>query len=290
MLLVLRRSADPRYRNPVHQFIYDALKTFRMQQECWKIDSLDIYKGIRRIAAIYNSCGGDAREAVFRYCEETGCLSKTAFRYLEDAIGIRARQTEKIVDWDENESEVIEDIVPDGMGDLSYVLWNAWMADAVRKAMDKLPWRDRTILNARYAICNNCGGTLPWKEQYTYKEIMSLFGAGTEIGAEKACGTALNRLIKQLAEDNAIRVLNYERVKPEPGEKKRAAAAYRYQADCNGEWGEIQFDFEKRKAEILRLADWDTSRTKLYAKRVIGRILRTGGNDLPKKERIVFER
>ena len=73
------------------------------------------------------------------------------------------------------------------MGDLCYVLWNAWMADAVRKAMDKLPWRDRTILNARYAICNNCGGTLPWKEQYTYKEIMSLIGAGTEIGAEKAC-------------------------------------------------------------------------------------------------------
>ena len=72
--------------------------------------------------------------------------------------------------------------------------------------------------------------------------------------------------------------------------KEIAAATYRYQADCDGEWGEIQFDFEKRKAKILHLADWDTSRTKLYAKRVIGRILRTGGNDFPKKERIVFER
>ena len=72
--------------------------------------------------------------------------------------------------------------------------------------------------------------------------------------------------------------------------KKIAAATYRYQADCDGEWGEIHFDFVKRKAEILRLADWDTSRTKLYAKKIIDRILRTGGNDLPKKERIVFER
>ena len=72
--------------------------------------------------------------------------------------------------------------------------------------------------------------------------------------------------------------------------KRIAAATYRYQADCDGEWGEIQFDFEKRKAEILQLADWDTSRTNLYAKKVIDRILRTGGNDLPKKARIVFER
>lgn len=281
---------DTKFLTYIHQFIYDAFKTFRMQQECWQIDSLDTYKGIRRIGAIYNSCGGDAREAISLYCKETGCQRKTALWYLEQAIGIRARQTEKIVDWEEDESEVIEDIVPDGKGDLCYVLWNAWMADAVRKAMDKLPWRDRTILNARYAICNDCGGILPWKEQYTYKKIMPIIGAGTETGAEKACNTALKKLIKQLAEDNAIRVLDYERIKPEPGEKKKAAAAYRYQADCDGEWGEIQFDLDAGTAEIIRLADWDTSKSHLYAQRVIAQILPTGGKHLPRKNRIVFER
>lgn len=281
---------EAKFLTYIHQFIYDAFKTFRMQQEYWKIDSLDIYKGIRRIAAIYNSCGGDAREAVSRYCEETGCLSKTAFRYLEDAIGIRARQTDVIIDQDENEEAIIEDVIPDGMGDLCYVLWNAWMADAVRKAMDKLPWRDRTILNARYAICNNCGGVLPWKEQYPYKKIMQIIGAGSETGAEKACNTALKRLVKQLAEDNAIRVLDYERIKTEPVEKKKATVAYRYQADCDGEWGEIYFSFEKNTAQIRCLADWDTSRSHLYAQRVIAQILPTGGKNLPKKNRIIFER
>lgn len=281
---------EAKFLTYIHQFIYDAFKTFRMQQESWKIDSLDIYKGIRRIGAIYNSCGGDAREAISRYCKETGCLPKTALRYLEDAIGIRARQTEVIIDQDENEEAIIEDVIPDGKGDLCYVLWNAWMADAARKAMDKLSWRDRTILNARYAICNNCGGVLPWKEQYPYKKIMQIIGAGSETGAEKACNTALKRLVKQLAEDNAIRVLDYERIKPEPGEKKKAAAAYRYQADCDGEWGEIYFDFEKKTAQIRRLADWDTSRSHLYAQRVIAQILPTGGKNLPKKNRIVFER
>ena len=281
---------EAKFLTYIHQFIYDAFKTFRMQQEYWKIDSLDIYKGIRRIAAIYNSCGGDAREAVSRYCKETGCQKKTALRYLEQAIGIRARQTEVIIDQDENEEAVIEYIVPDRMGDLCYVLWNAWMANAVRKAMDKLSWRDQTILNSQYAICNNCGGVLPRKEKYPYKKIMHIIGAGSETGAEKACNTALKRLVKQLAEDNVIRVLDYEWIKPKSDEKEKAAAIYRYQADCDGEWGEIYFDFEKNTAQIRRLADWDTSRSHLYAQKVIAQILPTGGKHLPKKNRIVFER
>ena len=72
--------------------------------------------------------------------------------------------------------------------------------------------------------------------------------------------------------------------------KKIAAAIYRYQADCDGEWGEIQFDFEEQNAKIVQLADWDTTNTKIYAKKVIDHILRTDGSNLPKKERIVFER
>ena len=74
------------------------------------------------------------------------------------------------------------------------------------------------------------------------------------------------------------------------GRKQKTAATYRYQADCDGEWGEIQFDFEKRNAEILSLADWDTSKSHLYARKVIDCIMRTGGTDLPKEKRIVFER
>ena len=32
--------------------------------------------------------------------------------------------------------------------------------------------------------------------------------------------------------------------------KKIATAIYEYQADCDGEWGEISFDFENGTAEI----------------------------------------
>lgn len=243
----------------MYEFIGDALTSFRMREECWTIDSLDIYKGIRRMAAIYNANGGNAQNAIEKFCEETGCKPKTAAEYLDQVIGIRARQTEVIVDWDENDTEIIEDILPSRMGDLCYVLCNHWKLKAVRESFEKLSWRDRMILQARNAICHNCGGMRPMKEQYSFREISNLIGSSTDKGAEKSYHRALDRFTAQLAEDNVIRVVDMVRIEPERVKKENAAATYRYQADCDGEWGEIQFDFEKRKAEILRLADWDTS-------------------------------
>jgi len=283
-------SRDAKFLTYLHQFIYDAFKAFRMQQECWNIDSLDIYKGIRRMAAIHNANNQDKQKSVELFCHETGCKPKKAMEYLEQAIGIRARQTEIMIDQDEDEEAIIEDVTPDGVGDLCYVLWNQWMAEAVRNAMEKLPWRDQTILKARYAICDNCGGVRPMKEQYSYREIANLIGAGTDKGAEKACNTALKKLTAQLAQDNAIRVVDFELISTEKSQKKIAAAIYRYLADCDGEWGEIKFDFSKNQATILQLADWDTSKSHLYAQRVIQQILPTNGKHLPKKQRIVFER
>ena len=41
--------------------------------------------------------------------------------------------------------------------------------------------------------------------------------------------------------------------------KKIAAAVYLYQADNDGEWGELRFEFENGTAEIVKLADWNTT-------------------------------
>ena len=51
--------------------------------------------------------------------------------------------------------------------------------------------------------------------------------------------------------------------------KKIAAAAYLYQADNDGEWGELRFDFENGTAEIVKLADWDTVKSNVFAKMAI---------------------
>jgi hypothetical protein len=273
-----------------HEFIGDAFLTFRMQEECWQIDSLDIYKGVRKIAAIYNACGKDVTKAILQYCADTGCQPQTAVRYLEQAIGIRARQTETIVDWEEDDEVIVEDVIPDGTGDLCYALIKAQLTEAVQNAMGKLSWKDQSILNNRLAICIYCGGVRPMKERYSYREIARLIRAGTEKAGEKAYHTAVQHLREQLAQDDVIRVVDFELVSTEKVKKKIAAATYRYLADCDGEWGEIRFDFIKNKATILQLADWDTSRSHLYAKKVIGQILPIHGTHLPKKEQIAFER
>ena len=272
----------------MYKFIGDALTSFRMREECWTIDSLDIYKGIRRMASIYNANGGNAQNTLEKFCEETGCKPKTAVDYLDQAIGIRARQTEVIVDWDENDTEIIEDILPRRMGDLCFVLCNHWKLKAVRESFEKLSWRDQVILKARNAICNNCGGMRPMKEQYSFREISNLIGSSTDKGAEKAYHTALDRFTTQLAEDNVIRVVDMVRINPERVKKKNAAAIYRYQADCDGEWGEIHFDFEKKRIHVKRLAEWDTTKSHIYAWKIICFIALSG--ELPKKKRIVFER
>jgi len=284
-------SKGARFLTYMYEFIEDALLSFRLRQESWTIDSLDIYKGIRRMAAIYNANGGDAVKAIEKFCKETGCKPKTAAEYLEQAVGIRARQSEILIDWDEDEEAAIEEVIPDAMGDLCYEISKQWLAQAVQDSLSKLSWRDQTMIQARNAICWNCGGMQPMKERYSYQDIsVQLMNGSTDGGAEKAYNAALARFTTQLIEDHVIRVVDLKLEKVTRRKKKIAAATYRYQADCDGERGEIYFDFEKDTAQIRRLADWDTSRSHLYAQRVIAQILPTGGKHLPKKYRIVFER
>ena len=55
-------------------------------------------------------------------------------------------------------------------------------------------------------------------------------------------------------------------------EQKIAAAVYLYQVDNDGGWGEIRFDFATGTAEIVRLAEWDTIKSNVFARTVIRHI------------------
>ena len=55
-------------------------------------------------------------------------------------------------------------------------------------------------------------------------------------------------------------------------EQKIAAAVYLYQADNDGGWGELRFDFENGTTEIAKLADWDTTKSNIFAKTAIRHI------------------
>ena len=114
------------------------------------------------------------------FCWETGYTQKKAEEYLAEAIDLRSRQTEVIIDRDEDDTAVIEEIVPDGVGNLCRVISNDRMVKAIRASFNKLPWQERQVLQARNAICDNCGGMQPMKEQFSFREIAVLTGCGTD--------------------------------------------------------------------------------------------------------------
>ena len=51
--------------------------------------------------------------------------------------------------------------------------------------------------------------------------------------------------------------------------KKIAAIVYKYLVDNDGKWGELRLDFENSTAEIVKLADWDTVKSDIFAKTAI---------------------
>ena len=73
------------------------------------------------------------------------------------------------------------------------------------------------------------------------------------------------------------------------GEEKVTAATYLYQADSDGEWGEIQFDFENKTAQIIQLADWDKMISQPFAKYAVSYLLNCKNEKLPKEVMISFE-
>ena len=64
---------------------------------------------------------------------------------------------------------------------------------------------------------------------------------------------------------------------------------YLYQADNDGEWGEIRFDFENGTAEIVKLADWDTVKSNVFAKMAIRFVQGLPETRLPKETIVPFE-
>ena len=72
-------------------------------------------------------------------------------------------------------------------------------------------------------------------------------------------------------------------------EQKIAAAVYLYQADNDGEWGELRFDFENGAAEIVRLAEWDTIKSNVFARTAIRYIQSLSEGRLLKKAVVMFD-
>ena len=134
-----------------------------------------------------------------------------------------------------------------------------------------------------------CGRVGSWKGRPTFEELAVMFEGSTANGAERAYRRAVDKLTEFLVAGDAIHAVRLKQKSKTKRQKKIAAAIYEYQADCDGEWGEISFDFENGMAEVVRLADWDTVKTNKFAIRAIACLLNCENEKLPKEMMVAFE-
>ena len=184
--------------------------------------------------------------------------------------------------------ETGEDVTWDDSWDYTAILWNGIQAKAVQTAFGKLSYREQRLLEERNAVCMTCGRVSTLSQRKTFEDLAVMFEGSSASGAERAYRRAVEKLTVLLVEAGALHAIRLRQKSKTSRKKKTAAAVYEYQADCDGEWGEIQFDFENGSAETVRLADWDTTVTNIFAKRAIRFLLDCGAEKLPKETLIAF--
>lgn len=189
---------------------------------------------------------------------------------------------------DEDGEETGEDVTRDDSWDYTAILWNGIQAEAVRATFEKLTYREQRLLEERNAICMTCGRVSPISERKSFEELAVMFEGSTASGAERAYRRAVEKLTVLLMEAGTLHAVRLKRKSVKRIKKKIAAAVYEYQADCDGEWGEIQFDFVSSATEIIRLAEWDTMVSKIFAGRIVEYIRSCDIEHLPQKLLLAF--
>ena len=273
------------YATYIYPFIRDAMLRFRMGEEQWSVSSLTSYKMLRTMAWLYHN----TKDAIAEFSKKYNCDLALAEEYLKVVRGIRNQQPFFVTEQDEDGEETGEDVTRDYSWNYADILWDGIQAEKVRKAFEKLNYREQTLLEKRLAICMTCGRVGSWKNRPTFEELAVMFEGSSASGAERAYRKAAEHLTLLLVENGGIHAVRLKQKSKTKRKKKIATAVYEYQADCDGEWGEILFDFENGTGSIVRLADWDTMISNVFAKRVIRYLLNCENDRLPKETMFAFE-
>ena len=271
------------YATYIFPFIRDALLRFRMGEEKWSVSSLTNYKMVRSMAWLYHN----TKDAISEFVRKYNCDLALAEEYLKVVRGIRNQQPFYVTDEDGEETG--EDVALDDTWNYADILWNGIQAEKVQRAFEKLNYREQTLLEKRLAICMTCGRVGSWKGRPTFEELAVMFEGSTASGAERAYRKAVDKLAELLVAEGAIHAVRLKQKSKIKRKKEIAAAIYEYQADCDGEWGDISLDFENGTAKIVRLADWDTMRTNRFANKAIAYLLNCENEKLPKETMVAVE-
>ena len=252
-------------------YIRDGLLFCRMMGEAGSFASLAEYRRVRQIGAIYNNSGKSRAEVVSEFAAQSGYKDENGSA---DELLTIAQRNRSIVSLyctgqDEDGEETGEDVTHDDSWNYADILWNGIQAKAVAAAFEQLSYKEQWYLEKRNAICMTCGRVSPLSTQSTFEDLAVDFEGTTASGAERFYRRTIDKLRLKLLESGLVHTVTLKQTECRKKNKKIAAAVYLYQADNDGEWGELRFDFENGAAEIVKLADWDTVKSNVFAKTAI---------------------
>ena len=275
MLLFCLPRFDPaqetKFLKYAKHYIQDGLLFCRMMGEAGSFASLAEYRRVRQVGAIYNNSDKSRAEVVSEFAVQSGYKDESGSA---DELLTIAQRNRSIVslyrtEQDEDSEETGEDVTRDDSRNYADTLWNGIQAKAVAAAFEQLSYKEQWYLEKRNAICMTCGRVSPLSTQSTFEDLAVDFEGTTASGAERFYRRTLDKLRLKLLESGLVHTVTLKQTECRKKNKKIAAAVYLYQADNDGGWGELRFDFESGTAEIVKLADWDTVKSNIFAKTAI---------------------
>lgn len=150
----------------------------------------------------------------------------------------------------------------------------------LHEAMEALPDRENVYVQYRFGFTD--GKTHSLTETAQYFHLTESRAKGVERSAlkllkhelfieipERAYAWAEDRLTRRLVAERELHAVELQLKSQQKRGRKITAVVYEYLADCDGKWGELRYNFKDDTAEILLLADWDTTVSRRFAIRAV---------------------
>lgn len=203
-------------------------------------------------------------------------------------------------DLDDTEDDTVETLISSPCAKLPEQIYiEQETAAELHEAMDALPDRENVYVQYRFGFAD--GKDHPLTETAQYFHLTESRTKSVEHSAlkllrhellieipERAYARAEDRLTKVLVAAGELHAVELRLKSQQKRGRKITAVVYEYLADCDGKWGELRYNFKDDTAEVLLLADWDTTISHRFAMRAIEHF-RTYRNDkLPDRIMLTF--
>ena len=203
-------------------------------------------------------------------------------------------------DLDDTEDDTVETLISSPCAKLPEQIYiERETAAELHEAMDALPDRENVYVQYRFGFEDGKGHPLTETARYfhlTESRTKSVEHSALKLLRhellieipERAYARAEDRLTKVLVAAGELHAVELQLKSQQKRGRKITAVVYEYLADCDGKWGELRYNFKDDTADVLLLADWDTTISHRFAMRAIEHF-RTYRNDkLPDRIMLTF--